>query len=293
MNVTLALALMAGAGIFLAFTSLTLPRRVRLEKPEKSLMKRLQARLNAAELPVTAREFVTLCLVLTLVTAGIAILLGAPALALAGLLVVPVLLWQRYETQRDRFSQEYNESLAEVTQLLREGFHATGSLRDALDHAVKNGPNPAVADFREVWRAQATGSSLEEAFAPIVQRRRNPYLRMVAEALTLKATEGGDVGQVLLGLETMIREQVALRREIAAKQTQARLESTIVCLAPIAFFLAMKVLPWMREYEAGFYRTLLGQIVLAVVVVFSMSAFFLSRRLATRGLTLEVKEVAQ
>ena len=152
MNVTLALALMAGAGIFLAFTSLTLPRRVRLEKPEKSLMKRLQARLNAAELPVTAREFVTLCLVLALVTAGIAILLGAPALALAGLLVVPVLLWQRYETQRDRFSQEYNESLAEVTQLLREGFHATGSLRDALDHAVKNGPNPAVADFREVWR---------------------------------------------------------------------------------------------------------------------------------------------
>ena len=293
MDATLIFALLAGAGVFLVFSSLVLPRTVRLEKPEKGFLGKLQNRLDAAELPITAREFLTLCLVLALLVAGAAVLLGAPALALAGLLVVPVIVWQRYEARRDKFRQEYDESLSEAVQLLREGFSATGALRDALDHVVRNGMDPAAADFREVWQALSVGMELEEAFVPVCERRRNPYLRMVAEALALKASEGGDVGEVLLGLETMIREQVALRKEITAKQSQARLESTVVCLAPLIFFLALKILPWMRDYEGGFYRTLFGQIILAVAVVFSMIAFFMARKLATQGLVMEVKEVTR
>ncbi|HKZ86621.1 MAG TPA: type II secretion system F family protein [Anaerolineae bacterium] len=284
-------ALLAAAGIFLMFSALAFPRRVKLEKPQGGLMKRLQARLDAAELPVTAREFLTACLLVAVAGAGLAVVLGAPALAVAGVTIGPALLWQRYESQRDAFRQAYDEALAEVTQLMREGFSATGSMRDALDHAARNGPDPAAADLRDVWRAQQVGTDLEEAFAAVMERRRNPFLRMIAEALTLKATEGGSIGEVLLGLETMVREQVALRREIAAKQAQARLESLIVSLAPIGFFLVMKVLPWMREYEAGFYSSLEGQIVLTVALVFAGTAFFMARRMATRGLTLEVKDV--
>jgi tight adherence protein B len=285
------LALLAGAGVFLVFSAFAIPRQVRLARPAGGgPLSALQARLDAAELPVTAREFLAVCGAVALLGAVAAVLLGAPALALAGVVIGPALVWQRYEAQRDRFRQDYDNSLAECVQLLREGFSATGAMRDAFDHAVRNGPDPAAADFREVWHAHATGADLEEAFGPVLERRRNPFLRMVAEALTLKATEGGSVGEVLLGLETMIREQVALRREIAAKQSQARLEATIVSLAPVGFFLLLKIAPWMREYEGGFYRSLLGQIALTVALVFSMVAYFFSRRLATRGLTLEVKE---
>jgi Flp pilus assembly protein TadB len=227
-----------------------------------------------------------------LVVAGLAVLMGAPALALAGVVIAPTLLWQRYEGRRDRFRQEYDESLAECAQLLREGFAATGALRDALDHVVRHGPDPAAADFREAWAAHATGTPLEDAWTPIVGRRRNPFLRMVVEALTLKESEGGDAGEVLLGLETMIRDQVALKREIVARQATARLESTIVSVAPLGFFAAIKILPWMRAYEAGFYSSSLGQLVLALAVVFSLIAFALARRFAMRGLTLEVKETA-
>ena len=280
------LALLAAAGVFLVFSALVFPRRLKLEKPQGGVSARLQKRLDAAEMPITAREFLTACLVVALVAAGLALILGAPALALAGVTIAPAILWQRYEAQRDKFRQEYDESLAETVQLMREGFSATGSMRDALDHAARNGPDPSAADLRDVWRAHQVGTDLEEAFAMVLARRRNPFLRMVAEALTLKATEGGNVGEVLLGLETMVREQVALRREIAAKQAEARLESLIVSLAPIGFFLAMKVIPWMRQYEEGFYSTLLGQIALTVAILFSGIGFFMARRLATRGLTL-------
>ena len=292
MNPNFIFALLAAAGIFFAFSGLVMPRHVRLDQPTPSRgLAALQARLDAAELPVKANEFIVTCLVTAIICAVVAIVLGTPALAIAGVTVGPAIIWQRYEAQRDKFRQDYDESLAECVQLLREGFSATGSLRDALDHAARNGPDPAAADFRQVWTAHELGTELAEAFAEIITRRRNPYLRMVAEALTLKATEGGSISEVLLGLETMVREQMALRREIVAKQAQARLESMIVSLAPMGFFLVMKIVPWMREYEGGFYSSLLGQIVLTVAILFSAVAFFMARRIATRGLTLDVKVV--
>ena len=45
-----------------------------------------------------------------------------------------------------------------------------------------------------------------------------------------------------------------------------------------------------RSYEAGFYATAAGQIVLTVAVLFSAVAFLAARWLAMRGLTLDVKE---
>ena len=95
-------------------------------------MSRLQARLDAAELPVTAREFTSIYVVLIVVAIVLAFILQAPILILAGAIIGPAILWQRYESQRDKFRQAYDESLAEATQLLREGFSATGALPDAL-----------------------------------------------------------------------------------------------------------------------------------------------------------------
>jgi Flp pilus assembly protein TadB len=286
-------ALIAAAGAFLLVNALLAPRRIRLEQPtEVKGLRGLQARLDAAELPITAREFLAACGGVAVMACVAALFLNAPALILAGLIIGPILVWMRLEGQRDKFRLAYDQSLAECVQLLREGFAATGALRDAIDHAARNGIDPAAADFREVWSGHVSGMEWGEAFAPITLRRRNPYLRMVAEALSLKAKEGGQIGEVLIGLETMIREQVTLRKEITAKQAESRIESIIVSLAPIGFFLGMKLVPMLQRYEGGFYTTVGGQIALVVVVLLSVAAFTLARWLAGRGLTLDVKEVA-
>lgn len=283
-------ALVGAAGVYLAFAAVVFPPQVRLAHREGSALGLLQARLEAAELPITAREFLNLCLGGGLGFMVLALLLRVPALSIAGFVLVPLLLWQQLTAKQQAFRRAYAESLAEVVSLLREGFSATGSLTDAFRNAIDNGPEPAAIDFRTVWEQHQLGVELGEAFAPVQDRRRNPYLNMVAEALSLKSEAGGNAGEVLLGLETMIRDQVTLLKEISAKQSQARLESTIVSLAPIGFFLIMKVLPWMREYEGGFYTTALGQIVILVAVIFSLIAYVLSQRIANKGLDLEVKE---
>jgi Flp pilus assembly protein TadB len=288
----LALAALAGGGIFMVYAALVFPARVHLQTPTSTRgLARLQARLDAAELPITAREFATTLLLAAGASTAVAILIGAPALIISGVTVVPAILWQRLEAQRDAFRLAYDTSLSGCVQLMREGFATSGTLRAALDQAGRNGSEPAASDFREVWNAQMTGDDLEDAFAPIVERRRNPHLRMVADALTVKSTQGGTAGEVLLGLETMVREQVTLRREITAGQAQNRTTSLIVSIAPLGFFIALKVLPFLQPIEQGFYSTVPGQIVLTIVIILSALAFFLSRRIASRGLSIEAKEV--
>lgn len=283
--------LITAAGVYLLFGSLVFPANLRLQEPGSRPGERLQAYLEAAELSLSAREFVGIAAALMVLAGLIGALLRSPVLGAVGGLVLPLLYWQGLMGKRDDFKRAYAGALAEVVGLLREGFSASGNMSDALQNVVDNGPDPAAADFREVWQATRVGTPLADAFAPVLARRREPYLNMIAEALTLKQTQGGNVGEVLLGLETMIRDQAALRQEINAKQAQVRLESTIISLAPMGFFLVMKLLPWMRQYENGFYNTALGQGVLLIAVVFSVLAYGFSRRLAGRGLNLEIQEV--
>ena len=290
---TFVLAFLAASGVFLFYAGLVFPPRVQLTQPAQARgLLSLQARLDAAELPITARELMIVLVIAASISGLLALLLVAPALILAGVTVVPAIFWQRLETQRDKFRLAYDTSLAQCVQLMREGFATTGSLITAIDQAVRNGSEPAATDFREVWRGCSVGTDFKDAFTVVTARRRNPNLRMVADVLTLKDTEGGTAGEVLLGLETMVREQVTLRREIAAKQAQVRTETLIVCLAPLTFFLILKLVPSMRVYEHGFYSTWPGQVALTTVVLLSAAAFFLSRRLALRGLTIEAREVA-
>ena len=289
---TFVLAFMAASGVFLFYAGIVFPPRVQLTQPAQARgLQALQARLEAAELPITARELAIVLVIAASISGLLALLLGAPALILAGVTVVPAIFWQRLETQRDKFRLAYDTSLAQCVQLMREGFATTGSLITAIDQAARNGSEPAATDFREVWQDYNVGTDFKDAFAAVTARRRNPNLRMVADVLTLKGTEGGTAGEVLLGLETMVREQVTLRREISAKQAQVRTETLIVCLAPLTFFLILKLVPAMRAYEHGFYSTWPGQVALTATVLLSSAAFFLSRRLALRGLTIEAREI--
>ena len=90
MNPNFILALLAAAGIFFAFSGLVMPRHVRLDQPTPSRgLAALQARLDAAELPVKANEFIVTCLVTAIICAVVAIVLGTPALAMASTMAWP------------------------------------------------------------------------------------------------------------------------------------------------------------------------------------------------------------
>jgi len=292
LTLNLVIAVVGGAGIWLAYRSWTAGHRVRLsrtleevEEGPATLAGHLQARLDQAGLEVSAREFATVAGSLGAVAAaGTFLVTGTLALIPVSLVLAPVLYWSQLEGRRERRVRAYRDALADGVDIIKEAFRVTPTVQFGIQAVAEDGPPALQADFGQILGHLHQGASLEEATEAVAQRRRDPFFDMVREALVLRETEGGSIGQVLASISSLVREQGRIYRKMVAQQTQARLEAAVVCVAPLALFTLVKVT--MPEYAGPFYGTPAGQLVLVVVALLDLLAYFCSKRIAASGMEL-------
>lgn len=281
----LALILLGLFGSALAWMA-TLPPRARLRRGPR-LRDRLAVWVAANRMGLPASTFL----------GG----MGASALAggLVGLwlaggvgLLVPVfagvggaLFYAGLRRRRARFREAYLASLERSLDALRRSFAVNPNLMGAILQALPAMPEPARLDFAEAASRMQAGEGVAEAFAAIAVRRRDPYLDMVVEALAARERFGGNLRETLEGIQQLIADLRRIRGEIRARQTMARLEAFLLAIAPWIFLAAMRAL--FPDYEGGFYRTAIGQGVLAVVLGLDGLGLYLGSRIARAGLDLE------
>lgn len=288
----LVIAVVGGMGIWLAYRALTVPRRVRLtqeleevDDTPTTLRDRLQARLDQAGFEVTAREFLTVALGLGGTAAVVAFLAtGILALVPLAMILAPALYWSQLESKRERRMRAYREALADGVDIIREAFGVTPNVQFGIQAVAEDGPQELRKDFREILALLHQGATLEEATDPVAGRRNDQFFDMVRETLVLRESEGGSIRDVLTSISGLVREQGRIYRKMVAQQTQARLEAAVVCVAPVALFVLVKVT--MPEYAGPFYATATGQMVLVAVAALDLIAYFLSKKISTSGMEL-------
>ncbi len=282
-------AALAAAGVWLAWLAATTRAYVRVAPVTQSgLLARLDARLQAAEVPVTAREFLLTGLAIGAGLAGGALLvLGPTVLAAVVLLSGPVIYWQVWAAKLARYRRAYLLALDKAIETLLRAYTANPNLNAALQEATPYMLEPVRSDFVQVVTALQTGTSISDAVYQVAERRANPYFDMLAEALAVREQQGGKLKSVLQGLQSLMHGVIQIQNEIRARQTQPQLEGAIVAVAPFGFLILLKV--GMAQYEGGFYATLEGQLVLAVAIIFSGLAYLLAQKIARAGLDLEAQ----
>jgi len=288
----IAIAVMGGMGVWLAYRSLTVPRRVRLTKDLEEIedtpdtfMDKLQARLDQAGFEISAKEFLMVALGLGGAAAVIAfVATGMVALVPLALILAPVLYWSQLEGKRENRMREYREALADGVDIIKEAFSVTPNVQFGIKAVAEDGPPQLQEDFREVLTMLHQGATLEEATEEVAKRRNDQFFDMVREALVLRESEGGSVRDVLNSIASLVREQGRIFRKMIAQQTQARMEAAVVCMAPLGLFILVKMS--MPEYAGPFYATTTGQMVLVAVAVLDLIAFFLSKKISTSGMEL-------
>lgn len=292
-NTTWIFAALAGAGVLLAWIGATTRVFVRVVPADRrGLVAKLDARLQAAEVPLTAREFLLTGLGIGLALAGGAlVILGPTVLSGVVLLIGPVAYWQVWAAKQERFRRDYVVALDKTIETLLRSYSANPNLNAALHEATPFMLEPVRSDFVQVVTALQTGTSISDAIYQVAERRRNPYFDMLAEALAVREQQGGKLKTVLQGLQSLMHGVIQIQNEVRARQTQPKLEGTIVAIAPFGFLILLKLV--MSQYEGGFYATLEGQIVLGVAIVFSGVAYLLAQRIAKAGLDLEAQGAAR
>ncbi len=291
--------LLTALGVLLVWNALTASPRVDVShaldleggRNKSGLLDRLDDRFERAGLPISARELVSSGLLMGGIAALLTLVVTQQIVfAVFVALLGPAVVYLRAESKRDQAERTYQDELVGAMDVIRSSYAISSDIRGAIADAAQYSPGAVRGDFEHVQAMLVQGSNLEEAFAPIQARRRNLFLDMVVEAITLREEQGGSITDVMASIQELIREQGRIFQRMLARQTQARIEATVVCLAPIVFFVFVRTV--FRDYEQGFYNTVAGQLVVIGALLLDGLAYVVSRKIARSGMEITRFEVA-
>lgn len=136
--------------------------------------------------------------------------------------------------RRTKRSRTIDRQLPEAITIIASSMRASGALNQALERTARESPAPIGIELqRALWEMHFGGSSLDDAFARMLMRCNSEDLQLLAEALVMQNTNGGDI-TMLERIADTIRERVNLHGEIQSLTAQQRYSAYVVTLMPVA-----------------------------------------------------------
>jgi len=128
----------------------------------------------------------------------------------------------------------FNKQLPDTITLLANGLRAGSSFLQAVELVVRESRPPISTEFQRVIREVNLGLPFEAAMENMVRRVRSEDLELMATAINIQHTVGGNLAEILDSIAFTIRERVRIKGEIRTLTAQQRLSGYVVGLLPIA-----------------------------------------------------------
>jgi tight adherence protein B len=288
------LAALVGAGVFALTVALLSQRPVHLSETEKLFgagavdlpwQVRLQRQLDLAGIDLTVATFLPMLLMLSLL-AGLAAYLasGAWLAGVLGLVLGGLGYWLYLSQKADRALETYEEELPQVLARLVAGARLGSSLAVAAEHVAEFGPTLCRADWAYIAAQLRANAPAEQVFKVISLRRGSQLLNNILELLLLQQTQRTPLIEALPLVQASLEDRVRTIRRARAKMKGPIQELWIVCSAPFA---AVLVLRLMSPEFTAIYSTPLGQVLLLIGWGMALVAFALAHRSFSQALRRE------
>jgi tight adherence protein B len=159
--------------------------------------------------------------------------LGTPIALLIGAFVG--FLLPRFWLGRRKASRlnAFNKQLPDTITLLANGLRAGSSFLQAVEMVVRESRPPMSTEFSRVIREVNLGLPFEQAMENMVRRVRSDDLELMATAINIQHTVGGNLAEILDSIAFTIRERIRIKGEIRTLTAQQRLSGYVVGFLPI------------------------------------------------------------
>ena len=128
----------------------------------------------------------------------------------------------------------FNKQLPDTITLLANGLRAGSSFLQAVELVVRESRPPVSTEFSRVIREVNLGLPFEQAMENMVRRVRSEDLELMATAINIQHTVGGNLAEILDSIAYTIRERIRIKGEIRTLTAQQRLSGYVVGFLPIA-----------------------------------------------------------
>ena len=127
----------------------------------------------------------------------------------------------------------FNKQLPDTITLLANALRAGSSFLQAIELVVRESRPPVSIEFGRVIREVNLGLPFEQALENMVRRVRSDDLELMATAISIQHTVGGNLAEILDSIASTIRERVRIKGEIQTLTAQQRLSGYVVGFLPI------------------------------------------------------------
>jgi tight adherence protein B len=159
--------------------------------------------------------------------------LGSPIALLAGALIG---FWfPRFWLGRRKSSRlgAFNKQLPDTITLIANALRAGSSFLQAIELVVRESRPPISTEFSRVIREVNLGLPFEQALENMVRRVKSEDLELMATAISIQHTVGGNLAEILDSIAFTIRERVRIKGEIKTLTAQQRMSGYVVAGLPI------------------------------------------------------------
>jgi tight adherence protein B len=148
-------------------------------------------------------------------------------------LVLPILVLRFLRKRRQKaFGAQFPDGLDMIVRSLRAG-HPVPVAVSMVGREMKD---PIGSEFGIVADEITYGADLESGLRNLYFRVGQDDLPLFVTAVAIQGTTGGNLGEILQNLSTVIRERFKMRRKIRALAAEARASAMILSSLPIVMF---------------------------------------------------------
>jgi len=201
----------------------------------RSLVEPVRKLIVSSGVRVTIGSVLLGCVFLGLVTA-VAIfhfsgsILLALAVAAGGAWLPIGFLRHKADKRLAAIEEQFPEAMDLMARALRAG-HALTSTFQVVGEEV---PDPAGAEFRQLFEQQNYGMSLPDALRAFADRSPILDARFFVTALLTQRETGGNLSEVLDNLASVIRERFKVKRQVRVMSAHGRITGWVLGGLPIA-----------------------------------------------------------
>jgi len=194
-----------------------------------------------ADLRLKVSEYLTIWVVSTLAVPTIFFALsfvvaplGNPIALLAGLLIGFTLPGKWLARRKSSRHGAFNKQLPDTIMLIANALRAGSSFLQAIELVVREARPPISVEFARVIREVNLGLPFETALENMVRRVKSDDLELMATAINIQHTVGGNLAEILDSIAFTIRERIRIKGEIRTLTAQQRMSGYVVGFLPIS-----------------------------------------------------------
>jgi len=183
---------------------------------------------------------------------------AAPAALFAGL-VLPFLVLKLLRRRRlKKFAAQFPDAIDIIVRSLRAGH----PIPIAISTVSRELADPVGTEFGIVSDEITYGADLETAIRDLFFRVGSEDLPLFVTAVAIQNATGGNLGEILQNLSSVIRQRFKMRRKIRALAAEGRASALILSSLPIGIFAAIQFVT--PEFYAAVWHEDLTKVCLTI-----------------------------